>query len=303
MTLLGLLVATAAAFAVTEHLKLIKSPVYGAHVSELVSPACSCAGNKATISVRLRHPDRVTVTIEDSGRHPVATLAVRRHEPAKQPVRFVWDGRTDAGGVAPDGSYRPEVHLAAAHRTILLPNEIVVDTKAPQVLAASVAGDGALTPGARRTIAIHYSLSERAHAIVYLAGRRIIRGRPSRPRFHLKWGGTRDGRDLPAGRYVLSVGAVDLAGNTTPASGRKDVLVRIRYVTLSPHVVRARAGSRFSVQVETGAPRYTWRLGNRHGSGRGSVLRLQAPGRRGTFGLVVAEHGHRAVARVSVRPK
>jgi len=35
VTLLGLLVATAAAFAITEHLKLIKSPVYGTLVSKV----------------------------------------------------------------------------------------------------------------------------------------------------------------------------------------------------------------------------------------------------------------------------
>lgn len=300
VTLLGLLVATAAAFAITEHLKLIRSPVYGARVSKLISPVCGCVDSKATIRLRLRHPDRVTVTILDAAKHTVATVATGRPEPKKLPFSFVWNGRTEAGTVAPDGAYRPEIHLADARRTILFPNRIVVDTKVPEVRSASVGNDGLFTPGDHRTIAIQYSLSERAHVVVYLAGRQIIRGRRSRPSSVVKWAGTRHGTILRPGRYRLSIGAVDLAGNRTPAAGRKDVVVRIRALSLTPKAIRLRAGERFTVGVVTGAPSYTWRLAGRYGTARRSVLRLRAPGKTGSYRLVISVGRHKAIARVSV---
>jgi FlgD Ig-like domain len=299
-TLLGLLVATAAAFAITEHLKLIRSPVYGARVSKVVSPVCHCQESKAIIRVRLRHADTVTVTIQDAGRHTVATLAADRHEPRSQPVYFTWNGRTDSGAVAPDGVYQPQIQLE--NRTILFPNRIVVDTKPPTVVSASIKHH-VFTPGGKRTVAIHYAFDGRAHAVVYLRGQLLIRGRPSRASGTVKWAGKVGGESVRPGIYALSIGAVDDAGNVTPAAGRKQVTVIVRYLDLVPHVVRVRAGARFAVVVETGAPKYTWRLGKRQGSGRKALLKLTAPGAKGTYRLVVAEHGHTATALVRVRGK
>ncbi len=302
VTLLGLLVATSAAFAITEHLKLIRSPVFGVLVSKVFSPTCRCAQSKATIRVRLRQADRVTVTIDDAELNPVRTLVSDRLEPKQRRLYFSWDGRTDGGTLAPDGSYRPEIHLANARRTILFPlvDRIVLDTKVPKVLSASVKND-VFSPGGQHTVAIHYSFSERAHAVVYLGRQRITRGRPSRPQGAVKWAGKLDGSPVRAGTYTLSIGALDLAGNETPAGARKDVTVVVRYIDLTHRVIRVRAGARFTVGVETQAPKYTWRLGKRHGSGHGKVLALSAPSTHGTYRLVVDEHGHTAVAVVKVR--
>jgi hypothetical protein len=299
VTLLGLLVATAAAFAITEHLKLIRSPVYGVLVStKRISPVCSCADSKATIRIRLRHAGRVTVTIEDAARNTVATLAANRSEPRNRPFHLVWNGRTSGGTVAPDGVYRPEIHLA--RRTILLPNRITLDTKAPGVLSASVK-HRVFFPGAHHTIAIDYTVSEPAHAAVYLGGNRLIRGRRASTRGVVKWAGRGPGGDaLPAGRYVLSVGAVDLVGNATPAAERKQVVVHLVYVELAPHVIRVRPGASFSLRVKTAAKQYTWKLAGRHGTAAGTTLRLHAPAKKGRYRLVVTEDGHTAAAIVSV---
>ncbi|MFL5958767.1 MAG: hypothetical protein ACJ75G_00665 [Gaiellaceae bacterium] len=301
VTLLGLLVATAAAFAITEHLKLVRSPVKGALVSKVFSPTCGCATSKAMIQVRLRHADRLTVTIDDKELHPVATLAEDARVPANSPRQFLWDGRTDAGVLAPDGVYRTEIHLANARRTILFPvvDRIVLDTKTPKVLSASVK-HAVFSPGGHRSIAIRYTLNQPAHAVVYLGRRRIILGRPSGEDRAVKWAGKLGGRQVPAGTYVLSVGAVDLAGNETPAAGRKDVTVTVRYIDLSRQLIRVAAGARFTVGVHTQAPRYTWRLGSQHGAGHGTLLRLHAPSKRGAYRLMVDEHGHTATAVVKV---
>jgi hypothetical protein len=302
VTLLGLLVATAAAFAITEHLKLIKSPVFGTLVSKTLSPTCDCATDTATIRIRLRHPDRVTVSIVDAAGHRVATVAKGVSMVARRPKSFSWDGYTSAGAVAPDGVYHPWVHLAHARRTFRFTNRIVVDTQAPQVLSAK-GGKAVLLAGPGRSIAVHYTLNGQANPVVYLGSRQIIRGRATRQHDKVKWAGTLDGRPLPAGTYVLSLGARDDAGNETPAANRKKVRVVLRYIEVAPQRVVTRAGKRFAVKIQTAAPRYTWRLGHQHGSRRGRLLHLRAPTTPGTYRLVVAEHGNTTTALIRVRAK
>jgi len=300
VTLLGLLVATSAAFAITEHLKLIKSDVFGTEVSKVLAPGCHCATSKAIVQIRLRHTGHVTVTIVDSAGHRVATIASNVVVHARSPQHWPWDGKTDGGGRAPDGVYHPWVQLP--HRTFRFANNIVLDTKAPKVLSASVARP-LLFAGPGRTVAIRYAFGEPAHAVVYLGGRRIILGRRTRQHDKVKWTGALAGQSVRPGRYVLSVGAQDVAGNVTPASERKDVTVVVRYVQLTPGRLTVRSGRRLTVHVKTSARRYTWRLGHRHGNGRRKVLRLRAPSTPGTYRLVVAENGHATTAVVRVRAK
>jgi hypothetical protein len=300
VTLLGLLVATAAAFAITEHLKLIKSAVSGVEVSKVLSPVCHCATGTATIRLKLRRPDTVTVTVVDSARHTVATLASGLRLPAHLPHVFAWDGRTQGEAIAPDGVYHPEVSLEHARRKFLFLNRIVVDTKAPKVLSASAAKP-VLLAGPGRSVAIHYEFSEPAHALVYLGRHRVVLGRRTKVRDKVKWAGTLEGTSLRAGRYVLSVGAQDLAGNETPAAARKHITVIVRYFEVSPGRITVRSGRSFSVHVKTAAKRYEWRLGRRHGARRGKLLRLQAPTTPGTYRLVLQESGHVQTAVVRVR--
>ena len=300
VTLLGLLVATSAAFAITEHLKSIKSDVFGTEVSKVLAPGCHCATDKAIVRIRLRHTEHVTVTIVDSAGNRVATIAPNVLVHARSPQHWPWDGQTDTGGRAPDGVYHPWVYLP--HRTFRLANDILLDTKAPQVVSASVARP-LLFAGRGRTVAIRYAFAEPAHAVVYLGGRRTIVGRRTRPHDKVKWTGALAGRPLRPGRYVLSIGAQDVAGNVTPASERKHVTVVVRYVQLTPKRLTVRSGRRLTVHVKTSARRYTWRLGHRHGERRGKVLRLRAPTTPGTYRLVVAENGHATTAVVRVRAK
>jgi hypothetical protein len=311
VTLLGLLVATAAAFAITEHLKLIKSPIYGVVISAghstgrrplpaVFSPICNCKTNVARIRLRLRHPERVTVTIVDKDDHTVATVADNRLLGAHVPQHFAWDGRNDAGALVPDGIYRPWVQVG--DHKFRFANKITLDTVHPKVLSATRLKP-VLLAGPGRTVAIHFVLSEEAHPLLYLGNRPISLGRHKRPSGKIKWSGRLDHKPLRAGRYVLSVGAVDPAGNKTPASGRMRVPVDVRYVELTPNRITVRSGRPFKVHVTTAARRYTWRLGHRHGERRGRVLRLRAPSTPGTYRLVVAENGQATTAVVKVRAK
>jgi len=302
-TIVGLLIATAAAFAITERLKLTKSPITGTHVSNTFSPTCSCARGKANISVKLRHGDTVTVTIEDARRRPVRTLVVAERVPRGRTV-FHWDGATDAGVRAPDAVYLVQIHLDARHRTILLPNRILLDTVPPEVEAATPNRTQFSPDGDRQADAatVRYALSEPAHALVFLDGTRIVRSRFQKQRDAFTWNGRVNGHLLPPGTYTLTIGAVDDAGNTTPIARQAHVRIDLRYIALaSRRLTGVASGRPFELGVSTDARRYGWRLGTRHGFAHGPVLRLVAPRRPGTYRLTVTEHGHSDHGVVIVR--
>lgn len=289
---LALLGCTAAAFAVTEGLKLEKSPITLTKVGKLLSPT-----KPIDVSFRLRKGDRVSVVIVNGNGDVVRTLARSRRLPAGKRI-FHWHGRSDAGGFVADGTYKPRVHLAGEHRTIVLPNPIRVDTTAPLIRLVSVrptvfSPDGDFR---REFVRIRYLTNERARAILYVNGvrRGLVHayGRGGK----LDWGG-RTLRRLPAGLYRIRLRAIDLAQNMS--SPTRTVVVRIRYVELRPHVVHVRSGARFRVRVLTDAKRYTWRLGSRGAVSRRHVLTLRA-GAAGRYTLTVTVNGHKAKALVIV---
>ena len=302
-TIVGLLIATAAAFAITERLKLTKSPITGVFVSNVFSPACGCARTHANVSVKLRHGDTVTVRIDDARRRVVRTLADAERIPRGRTV-FRWDGTTDAGARAPDGVYLVQIHLAARHRTILLPKQIVLDTTPPEVLAAAPNRTQFSPDGDHQAdaVSVAYTLSKPAHVLVFLDGTRIVRSHLHRAHAAFTWSGLVSGRLLPPGAYTLTVGAVDLAGNSTPIARRARVRVELRYITLaSRRITGIAAGRRFDIGVSTDAPHYSWKLGARKGVAHGPDLTLRAPARPGSYRLTVTELGHSDSAVVVVR--
>src|SRR5712691_2925832 len=129
---LALLGCTAAAFAVTEGLKLEKSPITRTAVGKVVSPA-----KKAKIYFVLRKGDRISVTIVNGNGDVVRTLA-RSRRALRGTQRFHWNGRSNSGSLVADGTYKPRVHLAHEHRTIVLPNPIRVDATPPLIRLVSV---------------------------------------------------------------------------------------------------------------------------------------------------------------------
>ena len=301
VTLVGLLVATAAAFAITEKLKLTKSAVYGTLVSPRLSPTCGCAHGKARIFFKLRRPDDITVSILDAHEHEVAILAAQ-HYP-RGPLTLRWNGRDDAGSRVPDGTYRVQVHLSGQHQTIDLPNRIELDTTPPKIVSV-VENRDIFSPDHDHQsdfVRLTYTLSKRAHVVLYLGGTRIQRTYRTRVKGNILWYGDGPDGTLKAGTYTLTLGAVDLNGNTTPVAERWPVHLQIRFITLASTKIAAHAGRRFTIGVSTDAKRYTWQLGSRHGKGSSPVLRLLAPTSRGRYTLTVTEHGHSSRAAVFVR--
>lgn len=300
-TIVGLLIATAAAFAITERLKLTKSAVYGTIVAPpAISPICRCDHARATIFFKLRRSDDVTVSILNGSKQEVALLAAR-HLP-RGPVALQWNGRNDFNARAPDGTYRVRIHLAGQHQTIDLPNRIQLDTKAPQVLSADPNRDVFSPDGDHQAdfVRITYTLSKKAHVALYLGNTRVLYAK-AHAKGSVLWRGTGPAGALEPGTYTLEVGATDLTGNSTPVAKRGRVRVEIRYIRIASARIVAHAGKPFEIGVSTDARHYTWTLGRRRGEASSPLLRIKAPTTPGRYTLTVTERGHSNRAAVIVR--
>jgi hypothetical protein len=198
-----LLSATAVAFATTERQKLEKTPFSVLGVTQAFSPKRAAA----TIRLRLRRPHLVTVEILGARDRPIATL-VREQRVEPGTVEFHWRA------TAPDGVYTPRITLDTG-REFRLPNQIVVDSVAPTARLVSYRPH-VLRRRAKPEVKIAYRLSESAHVIVYVNGRRVIVGGRNNKSDKVNWIARRFGARLPRGRYRLQLAAVDLAGNIGP---------------------------------------------------------------------------------------
>ena len=298
----GLLGGTAAALALTEQLKLERSPVLRTHVDKLLGPRCRCRHSRISIDFRLRKADRLTVVVVDSDDNVVRTLLSSTFRP-RGLQRLRWDGRDDFGQVVAAGTYKPRIHLAREHRTILMPNPIRVDPTAPRIALVSLTPRVFSPDGDFRheVVSIHYRASERARALLYVNGRPRprVRTKPYARTGVVRWHGKFMGQSLPAGRYRLVIRAVDLAGNLSPPVSIGTV--RIRYIEIGPHVLHATPGARIGFRVSTDAKRFDWRFGSGGGGhSRPGLLVLRAPTAPGRYRLVVTENGHTAQALLIV---
>ena len=299
LLVLVLLGATAAAFALTERLKLERSPVTGTVVDKVFSPVCECARDVAVISFRLRKPETVTVTVIDSAGRSIQTLVRSRREKAGR-VSYTWDGRNQVGEVVPEGRYRPKVELAAHGRTIVLPNPIRVDTTDPVIRILRLrprvfSPDG---DGRRDRLTAAYAVSEPARALMLVDGRRRVLGRFRRLTGSLVWYGIVNGRAVRPGSYDIRLRAIDQAGNRSLVT--REIPVRVRYVELAREHVAAVAGKRFKIGVSTDALSYRWLFAGTRGVGHRRVLRLRAPDAPGPYTLYVTVGGHADRAAVTV---
>jgi FlgD Ig-like domain len=296
----ALLVATSAAFVVTEKLKLTRSPIVGPTVAKVFSPTCDCPTSTAEIRFRLRTPDRVSVEIVDSGGHVVRELA-RDQTQGRRFVSYVWDGRDGAGRVVDEGTYKPRVHLDRQRRTIVMPNPIRVDTTPPRVTSFTarpvvISPDG---DGRSDRAKIRYRVDERATVELYVDGVRALRRLGTRTSGTMDWFGTAAGEPLPQDVYTLRLVARDLAGNLGPRSGSRTV--RILFLALGRDRVVVTPRQRFAILAVSQARRVRWTLGKRSGVARPGTLRLRAPAVAGSYVLRVEANGAVRRALVVVR--
>lgn len=305
---LGLLGGTTAAFGLTQALKLERSPVTAPRFDERFSPVCECETATATLSLRLRKVTSLDATIIDADGEPVRAL-VRSSRPDEGRVTFEWDGRDDAGAVVSDGPYRLRLHFHEQRRTIVIPNEVVVDTKAPRAQLVNVPRT-VLSPdgdGRRDRIAVVYRTSERAHGLLFVGGDRAVLARARTGRAVLTWGGGVGERELAAGTYALTLRARDLAGNLSAPT--EPVRVKILGTEIVKAAVEARRGGTLRFRVRTDALPFRWEIeqaGRTVLSGRSAsnVVVAELPRRLepGTYFLRVEGRAGDDRALVRVRP-
>jgi hypothetical protein len=296
VVVLALLGCTAGAFAVTEGLKLERSPIARTNVDKVVAPD-SASHATASIQFVLRKRDRVSVDIVDGNSNVVRTIA---HSRPERPglLQFSWNGRDERGEVVPDGFYRPRVHLAGEHRTILLPNPIRMDAASPLIRLVSVRPRVLAPFGKNSVVRIDYLTSEKARALLYVDGQPKTRVHDFVRAGKFHWG-ARAARYLAPGVHRIRLRSIDLATNVGPPS--RALTIVVRYVELRPQLVRVKAGKRFVLHV-LNAQRYAVHLGSLHTLRSGPRLVLRAPTKPGRYTLRVATDGHVARAVVMVSP-
>lgn len=301
---LVLLAATAAAFSLTERAKLELSPIYGTQPDQVFSPESKVARTRlARIHFRVRKAERIDVWIEDSHGDRVADLLVDRAVHPRQELRLVWDAFTETGTLVPDGTYLPVVKLTRSHRTIVLPSEIVLDTKPPEITVSPRTKYPIVSPdgdGHGDTFRVRYRVNEPAQALLLLRGKQVVITHSRRETGELTWNGKRPGtsRGLSPGRYVIGVAARDRAGNQS--QGKPFAIAQVRYVALGRDRVVVRPGRPFAIRVSTDAPRVQWQLHGRSGTLPRGTLHLRAPRQPGVYHLYVTVATHTAACVVVV---
>jgi hypothetical protein len=295
LLVVGLLGGTAAAFAITEGLKLEKSPIARTHVrNQLFSPVCNCEKDVAEVDFQLRNGDVLTAKVTTAQGEPVATIA--NHYFRRGPVTLTWNGRDSSRAVVPDGPYRLRIHLENRHQTITLPNTLTVDTK-PALIAIKSVAPRVFSPdndGRAEYVTVKFSVSGTARPLLFANRERVARGRLTRSTGSLQW----FANGFPPGTYRLFLRAEDRAGNISPPT--REVPVLLRFVTLSRKTVRVRPGKAFALRVSSDANVVHWLLRGKTGEATPGTLRLRAPKQPGSYRLFVTSNEHSQAAVVVV---
>ena len=323
-TVFALLVcATFAAFFAAQSLKTSPPRVQDLTVNEFFSPNQDGRFERARAAFVLKRTDDVTATVVDGAGDDVRVIARDRTLPAGERMRVVWDGRRARGAMAPDGVYRIRLNLRRQGRAIVLPRNIVKDTKPPEVLVTSIGPQADTVPRpeqlprpdgtpARVSFQAPDANNPRKEVLVFRTD-----VSPPRPVFDKPvkladderrwlWDGTVDGRRVAAGTYVVIVRARDRAGNIgssapiPPRAGFGQRLpgrggITIRYLSAQARAEPVRAGGQAAVAVDSVDKNFSWsvrRVGEREvrERGRGTKSRLvqfEAPG--GKSGLYLFE--------------
>ncbi len=235
----ALVVATVAAFFVTQHLKVTTPLVAGfpAPVPRYINPVnggtCPVRngqGTLAPVSFRemkvsfylLNRADDVDVYIVDGNGTVVDTLpGSGGHMGIKQRKVFVWDGREANGRLAPDGVYYVRVSLVHQGRTLLISNNsgaepVTVQTKPPHL---AVTGVSPSTITASGRVTIHYAGNDglRPRILIYRTtpgGAIQVKSYAATSRSGTSaWDGDIHGRPAAAGRYLVGLRLVDRTCN------------------------------------------------------------------------------------------
>jgi flagellar hook assembly protein FlgD len=249
----ALVIATVAAFFVTQHLKVATPFIQGspAPVPNTINPvyggSCSLRTGKGVerlvsfkrmnISFYLQNSsDDVDVWIIDRNRQRIRQIGRNVFMRARPPKRhpFSWNGRLANGSVAPAGVYYIQVYLVHQARSLIISNHtaalpVTVETTRPQVRVTGVT-PATIATAAQTPVTIHYTGTGAVRPRILIdrvtaGGERQVKSYAATTRSGTStWDGTiAGGKPAPPGTYVISVRVTDKActtsrSPTTPAA-------------------------------------------------------------------------------------
>jgi hypothetical protein len=329
-----LALATFGAFFVAQRLKHNPAVVQDFHRSPAAfSPNNDGRLDSERITFAVKQPDDVTVDIVDHTGEPIRRLVSDRHLAAYRKIPTLrWNGKTDAGKLAPDGIYRVRVILRSQDRSVTVPKSFALDTTppTPEVLGVGAKGnagpevldvDGAGTdihvyaPGHHRIVTIYRTDVTPARVVRVLP---IGDRAPAATVVH--WDGTdASGKPVAAGTYLAGIQARDRAGNrgASPPLDRAGLPIvryghhvpghggiRVSDLVVQPPLTPVQTGQAARFFIDAHGRDYRWsvrRLGGSHviaaGGGHGAILSV--PGPRGSSGIyLLTVHSHRTTMRV-----
>jgi flagellar hook assembly protein FlgD len=300
----ALVVATIAAFFVTQHLKVTTPLVAGhptpfpgainpvdGHTCRVRSPRGQLervSFQRMKVSFYLLHrADEVSVYVVKPGGGFVKTFRPRQMSVKRRSV-FVWDGREDNGSVAPDGIYYLRVSLIHQGRSLLISNSsgaaepVTVVSRPPRLVVTGVSQT--LIPqklGAAVTIRYRGNDGLRPRVLIYRTdlpgGLRLVKSYAATAASgQTQWNGTvSGGLPAPQGTYLVGLELTDKACTTgyfpaskPPAPGSTEHAgVTVRYLAAQPPLVPVRAGTRATVFVDSLQQAYGWTLRRAGGGG------------------------------------
>jgi hypothetical protein len=241
----GLLAASAGAFALAQVLKLERSPIEAVrvdptpnhgrgvldrHDSALFSPRCSApCVRSAQVRFRVHTSGKVRAQVIAPGGPVVRDLGRLPHPGGR--VVATWNGRDSSGRIAGDGSYRLRVRVSG--RTIQLLNPLVLDTTvriAGTAISRRVFSPDCDSRGDRVIVVVRGREQLVRLVLEVRRGGQLVRtvrvGRRARA-LAISWPPYEGGRcrTVPDGTYQLRVIARDVPGNTR-AFDLGDVIAR-----------------------------------------------------------------------------
>ena len=124
--------ATFSAFFAAQRLKGAPPVVRVTKMTKFFSPNGDGVRDRNDIHVSVKQRDDVTVSVVDRDGGEVRRLVSNVPARPFRPLDVSWDGRTDEGGVAPDGSYRLRIALRREGRSVTVQRQMIVDTTPPK---------------------------------------------------------------------------------------------------------------------------------------------------------------------------